>query len=326
MAAPEGRDHLPEGDQSRHTHAALIRFYAPLTRDLAERASAAFKATGDTFLTQYEEVYRSEYGRWQHYEPEDWHPTFERPTLGDFYTSRWSTRNLDRMPIGAYPEFSARLAAVTGSMNKVVGEWEKDAGNDMRLHMRDSREDALLLTSGTILGYVYNVDAGSSGVARSVYRTLHVSITSLGQSLALLTFESVAGFEDPLDLAAAIVRDGVLDEFALLLPPNLLGPGCREGWGLPGPMIETDGKGHVSLHRDFRELLTKEKQLYNDDLLSKPGARHEGRGQAGRGCPMARHSPKGVSPISELADVFLERLRTQVVRTSPSRPGVGVDW
>jgi len=129
-------------------------------------------------------------------------------------------------------------------------------------------------------------------------------IDSVVIALSQLMAYRVPGFDDPVELAEAIDRSGVLEEFAMLLPFASIGPMSERGLMFPGPILEADGPGRVRFTAQMHDLLEREHQPPDPDRVPFLSPREA---TAGLGCPLGFGSRERPSAIRKMTGSLLER-------------------
>lgn len=129
-------------------------------------------------------------------------------------------------------------------------------------------------------------------------RAFREGISTLMFSIAILTAERIDRFDDPVLLAAEVVKQHLPTQMAASFPPMVIGP-----LGITGGYLKDlvrDSGGALELNKDVTEKLAeiqKELRLVGSSLPA-----------SGYGCPLAYPINGGGSQIDNLAKLFMNLL------------------
>lgn len=161
------------------------------------------------------------------------------------------------MPVGEYGEsFATELLRATATMQSVAEKHVRAQAAKMTIGNEP------MLATYTARGA--DLDEASD---ESTMNSLQEGILSIGQSLAIVTMEKVAGYDDPHALAQDIVKAGLIGRLARYAPMGFVGPMALSGRYLPGSLVKTESG--VGFSDQFERYLKERKAEYFDLQLGR---------------------------------------------------------
>lgn len=202
--------------------------------------------------------------------------TIPKEQLG-FFKESIQARNFR---VSVNPRFDATFSlALSKAAETIQYFFEFDERTTMRNYMNDMKG-----AHPEILDQATHWD-------RRIHHTVSDGVLSVVQAATLL-MTTDTGETDPMAFVTDIVRQGLLERFALKAPLNMIGPMSSQQRYFPFAVIERTPDGKLeftqqleSVLRDEREAFTKRTEYYSCKRMVE-----EKLTQAGKGCPAGRQS------------------------------------
>ena len=207
------------------------------------------------------------------------------------------------IPVGAYGStWSHQLGAIAEGLRH---DWDVFVDQDDQVRVALNTLDRNLIYTGTFWGSTYASREPEWWIS-APGQTVREGITSVGQSIALLTLDSVDGYSSGFDLAHDLVALGLLDRFALQLPLNVQQPmiACRKV--LPGPVLARTPEGGLDFSHTVATFLNEQSAHYRAAMLGRSDDARvaDGAAGAGNGCPVAHSINNKASGITQIYGLY----------------------
>lgn len=274
LLAAAGDDPLPPPDL---VHAALAAYFAPAAHEFYrwEHRSGEARAPGYADLGEPRIVaYRHQDAPAARVHT----PSLILRTAGERHFAR-AARHVDHVytsfPVGDYGDELALLIAAAS----------RRLSHDIETYWSSGRDLEVVpdLTPGTLGAVAFKYGAFLS----EPESTLDDSAASVGVGLCLLLASRIPGLDDPLVAALSVLRDRLLDEFALSIPFTFTASMGSCGIGFPVAGVVKRSDGHVAISTELKELLTAEWRQYLESCHRRTAddRREIHHGQEGQRCP-----------------------------------------